>query len=152
MPEMIRGQLLLGNNQNVRVFKEEEIAINRKPICEYDLLSILGIIANSTYIFDLQNIGSAILPKSIMAYKSAGVANNENIILKLLNDENQQLWEFQLQGKFDVLGNSFFYTFPEIPIPQDWKVHISSNSNIDLLIVNFERTFVNKIFSPSAVI
>ena len=148
-----KGLLPLGNNYSLKAFVEEGGYVHRKPISEYDPLSIVGMVANKEYTWDFSNIDHDIIPLILYGTKSTGINNNDSLILRVRQSStNQVIWQIEIAGKKTTYGNTFEFTFPFSVISRLHKASISSSVALDSLIIFCEKAFLNSVIAPESVV
>lgn len=150
MTEITAGLLPIGNGFNIKTYKENDAHINRKPISEVEILSIISVQANKTYTFDFGSINYDLIPFSLWAYKTAPMGNSDTVQLQIKDRNTQALiWDLDLTVNRNIQGNSFHYSFPFLCFSTNHLVQILSNSAMDQVVIFGEKTKLNKVITPN---
>lgn len=150
MTAIQKSLLPVNNGFNIKTFTEDGGHINRKPIPEIELFSIVSPIANRSYNFDFGVIGFDLIALSLWGYKSSGINNNDGLEIKILDRNNQALlWDLDLAGNKNTLGSAFFYEFPFLCVSTSHLVRITSSVGLDNLIIFGEKGKLNQPISPT---
>lgn len=150
MTQINKGLLPVGQGFNIRTFVEDGAHVNRKPYSELEQFGVVGVVANKEYTWDFSNLNHDIIPFTLFAFKSTGVANNDSLIIRIRNASNNSLiWELNLAGNKTILGNAFYFSFPFMVVSQLHTASITSSVALDSLLVLGEKTYLNSLIAPS---
>lgn len=152
MTTLRKDLLSLGNSQSLKAFEENGGFINREPIREYERFQMLGMQGGIEYGWNLNQIGFDILPTTMMAYKSTSVNNNDNFIIRLRTQTNALIWELNLAGMTNRLGNAFVYNFDEIPASKEYIISFETDEFVDVLVVAAKKVFVNPPIAATIIV
>lgn len=150
MTGIVKDLLSTGNGQNLATFKEDGAHLNRKPISQYYPYVISSITANNNYIWDFSILQHNVVPITLFASRSTGVAQNDNLIITIKNAFNgASIWQLNLAGNKTIIGNAFFFTFPFMVIAQTQTATINSSSALDQILVLAEKCYLETPIPPS---
>lgn len=150
MTQIQKNLLPIGQGFNIRTFIENGVHINRKPLTEIEQFGLANIQANKEYVWDFSMLNKDFIPYTLFAFKSTGVANNDNLVICIRNaSNNATIWELNLAGKKIILGNAFYYDFPFVVVSKTHTASIVSSTSLDNLLILGETTYLNPLIPPT---
>jgi hypothetical protein len=150
MTGIAKTLLYTGNGQNLATYSEDGAHLNRKPIAEYYPYVISSVSANRDYIWDFSILQHNVIPITLFASKSTGVAQNDNLTITIKNAfNNASIWQLNLAGNKTIIGNAFFFTFPFMIVGQTNSATINSSSTLDQILVLGEKCYLESPIPPS---
>lgn len=149
MSGILKNLLQIGTGANIRTFLEDGAHINRTPLKEVECYSVIGVQANVTYNWDFSAINHDVIPHTLFGYKSTPVNQNDSLLVTVKDGQNNIVWQLQLSGKVNVLGNAFYFEFPFCCISREHTASMSSAVALNSFSVFGEKAFMNPYISPS---
>lgn len=143
MSELNKSILSVSNNQNIRAFLEDGVLINRSPIKEYIQYSINNMQSSNIYSLNFNQLNSDINLIKLIACKITGTPTNDEVIIKIYDNQNNLINNINLIGKTDILGNSFTFNFLDLPINKNNRITFECTDIIDYLLIYGEKCFIN---------
>lgn len=144
-----KNLLQVGTGANIKTFLEDGGHINRTPLKEIECYSVQGVQANVTYNWDFSAIHHDVMPQTLFGYKSTGINNADSLIVTVKTAQAELVWQLELAGNKNVLGNAFYFQFPFCCISRDHTASIVSSVALDSFSVFGEKAYINPCISPS---
>ena len=143
---MIKTSIVQGNSA-IRAFNDRGIFYGGEAIPEVTPYQVTHIEAQKEYKWDFRVIEQAITPVTLFGYKSTGISNNNSLIIRI-RQNSTIVWEIDLAGNSNTLGNSFFYNFPFFVIAQNQVASIVSSVALDSVVVFAKNVHLNPPVPP----
>ncbi|AUC61801.1 hypothetical protein AA637_11875 [Cyanobacterium sp. HL-69] len=143
---MIKTSIVQGNSA-IRAFNDRGIFYGGEAIPEITPYQVSQIEAGREYKWDFRVIGQTITPVTLFGYKSTGVSNSNSLIIRI-QQNGTILWEIDLAGNSNTLGNSFFYNFPFFVIAENQIASVISSVDLDSVVVFAKNVHLNPPVPP----
>lgn len=145
---MIKTSIVQGSSA-IRAFNDKGVFYGGEAIPEVIPYQVSHVEASKEYKWDFGVIGQAIIPVTLFGYKSTGINNNNSLIIRI-RQNNTILWEIDLAGNSNTLGNSFFYNFPFFVVAQNQSASIISSVELDSIVVFSKVAHLNPPIPPQS--
>lgn len=103
--------------------------LNREPIECFRSYQAINIQKDTKYFWNSDKIDVDIKPINLLGYRDGSITSSNKITLEIVNPEGFVL-EIDLTGRFNTLGNCFFYEFPNFLVKKGTNVILESDIDI----------------------
>ncbi len=147
----IKRQTIISGNYSLKGFEEDGLTYGASPIKEVELYSVQAPQPNIEYVWDFSLIGHSIEPETLFAYNSTGIANNDSFLIRIRDTvTNLIIWELELAGNKNIVGNAFFFEFPHLYVSTRHKASLLSAVALDSFTVFAHKTYmIEPYYSPN---